>query len=150
MVKVGFSLKDPTLRVAELDGTGLPYRFDVACEVLVYEPRTVEQLVHGELDEYREAKEFFRCTVGQVVAAIRLHGLPLAMESGLLGQETTSESRLPETPDIVDLASTRPRCDRVVQSPRPGPSNTNHLCSPGVSGRKCGLTIRVRSRAAPI
>lgn len=71
LVKVGFSTKDPALRVEELNTTGMPHSFVVEYDVLVLEPREVEQAVHLELLPHHEAKEFFRVEVRQAVAAIR-------------------------------------------------------------------------------
>jgi hypothetical protein len=70
LLKIGYSTKDPVLRVQELDGTGLPYPFEVEYDVLVISPKNIEQLVHLELADMREAKEFFRLSVSQAVDAI--------------------------------------------------------------------------------
>jgi hypothetical protein len=60
LVKIGFSTKDPALRVNELNGTGLPHAFDIEYDVLTLDPRETEQDVHRRLAPHREAKEFFR------------------------------------------------------------------------------------------
>lgn len=70
LVKVGFSTKDPTLRVAELSGTAHPHPFELQFDVLVRNPREVEQRVHKELASYKEAKEFFRVRVNEAVESI--------------------------------------------------------------------------------
>lgn len=49
LVKVGYSTKDPVLRIDELSGTGLPYAFELEYDALVGEPRDVEQKVHKRL-----------------------------------------------------------------------------------------------------
>ena len=71
LVKVGYSTKDPSLRADELNGTGLPYQFQVAYDVLVIGPRDVEQQVHRQLELHKEAKEFFRVTPSEAATAIR-------------------------------------------------------------------------------
>ncbi len=71
LLKVGFSTKDPVLRANELEGTGLPHPYEVAYDVLVEEPRDVEQAVHRELGDSHEAKEFFRIDVRTAINAIR-------------------------------------------------------------------------------
>jgi T5orf172 domain len=71
LVKIGFSTKDPMLRVQELSGTGLPYAFHVEYDALVHDPRAIEQQVHQDLAAHREAKEFFRIDVSTAVAVIR-------------------------------------------------------------------------------
>lgn len=71
LVKVGYSMKDPRLRAEELGHTGTPHRYEVRYEVLVAEPRAVEQSVHKALAASREGKEWFRCSVEMAVRAIR-------------------------------------------------------------------------------
>jgi len=71
LLKVGFSMKDPTLRARELGHTGSPHSYDVEYEVLVDEPHDIEQRVHSHLREHREGKEWFRCSFDIAVSAIR-------------------------------------------------------------------------------
>ena len=71
LIKVGFTLKDPALRAAELNHTGSPHPYTVDYEVLVNEPRNVEQTVHSHMKNYREGKEWFRCTVEDAVLVIQ-------------------------------------------------------------------------------
>jgi hypothetical protein len=63
LVKVGYSTKDPALRARELEHTGSPHPYEVVYDRLVINPREVEQRVHKALDEVREGKEWFRCSV---------------------------------------------------------------------------------------
>lgn len=62
LVKVGYSTKDPALRLQELGGTGLPHPFVLEYDALVNGPRTIEQAVHKRLASVHEAKEFFKTT----------------------------------------------------------------------------------------
>lgn len=71
LIKVGYSLKDPELRAAELNHTGSPHPYIVEYEVLVEEPRDVEQTVHGRLSDLREGKEWFRCSAEEATAVIK-------------------------------------------------------------------------------
>lgn len=71
ILKVGYSTKDPTLRARELAGTGIPHHFRVVFDVLVEEPRTVEQAAHAMLASKREGKEWFRCSQEEAIAAVR-------------------------------------------------------------------------------
>lgn len=71
LVKVGFSTKDPDLRASELNHTGSPHPYVVDYEVLVEQPRDVEQQVHRQLSEYREGREWFRCTPEFAVSAVQ-------------------------------------------------------------------------------
>lgn len=70
LLKVGYSTKDPVLRVEELSGTGHPHPFCVEYDALVWEPRVIEQAVHLRLSDFHEAKEFFRITIDTAVSAI--------------------------------------------------------------------------------
>ena len=71
LIKVGFSTKDPELRATELNHTGSPHPYIVDYEVLVDEPRDVEQTVHGRLRNHCEGKEWFRCSAEEAIAAIK-------------------------------------------------------------------------------
>jgi hypothetical protein len=73
LVKVGFSTKDPELRAAELNNTGNPYPYEVVYDVLVNEPRDVEQIAHGLLKNkgVHENKEWFNCSIDIAVEAIK-------------------------------------------------------------------------------
>ena len=71
LVKIGYSTKDPALRARELAGTGTPHPFRVVFDVLVEEPRHVEQAAHALLTGRREGKEWFRCSEADAIAAVR-------------------------------------------------------------------------------
>lgn len=71
LVKVGFSTKDPELRAKELQHTGSPHPYLVEYELLIEEPYEVEQKTHRLLSSNHEAKEWFRCTPEEAVAAIK-------------------------------------------------------------------------------
>ena len=71
IIKVGYSMKDPELRAAELNHTGSPHPYVVDYEVLVEEPRDIEQAAHGRLRDKREGKEWFRCSTEEAIAAIK-------------------------------------------------------------------------------
>ena len=71
LVKIGFSTKDPAIRVRELSSTGVPRVFEIAYEALLERPRDLEQRVHATLKSHHENKEFFRTTPKQAIAAIQ-------------------------------------------------------------------------------
>lgn len=71
LVKVGYSARDPELRAAELNNTGAPHPYLVEFELLIEEPYTLEQETHKLLSSKREAKEWFRCSPEEAVAAIK-------------------------------------------------------------------------------
>lgn len=71
LVKVGFSTKDPELRALELNNTGNPHPYKVEYDVLVNEPRKIEQTAHDFLKSYHENKEWFNCSIEIAIEAIR-------------------------------------------------------------------------------
>jgi hypothetical protein len=71
LLKVGFSTKDPESRANELHTTGVPHRYVVECDVLVNEPRDLEQKAHVLSKAYHEDKEWFRCDITTAIIAIR-------------------------------------------------------------------------------
>jgi len=70
LIKIGYTLKDPILRANELDNSGAPHPYQVHYEVLVYEPLEIEQRTHKALKDFREGKEWFRCSLEDAVTAI--------------------------------------------------------------------------------
>lgn len=71
LVKIGYSTKDPELRAKELANTGVPHPYVVEYDVLVVEPRQVEQQLHCSFSGFRESKEWFRCDVSYAITEIR-------------------------------------------------------------------------------
>jgi hypothetical protein len=71
LVKVGYSTKDPEMRAEELENTGAPHEYVVEFDVLVENPRELEQKVHAQLSTFHERKEWFRCSVSQAISAIK-------------------------------------------------------------------------------
>jgi tetratricopeptide (TPR) repeat protein len=71
LVKVGFSTKDPQLRAQEFDNAGLPHSYLVEYWMLIEDPYQIEQKTHQLLSSKREAKEWFKCTAEEAIAAIK-------------------------------------------------------------------------------
>lgn len=71
LLKVGYSMKHPSLRADELYHTNNPHPFVVQYEVLVPNPSLLESLVHSELAQFNEGKEWFRCKVSHSISEIR-------------------------------------------------------------------------------
>lgn len=71
LVKVGFTDRDPEIRAKELESTGVPYPFDVEYQILVDNPYQIEQRAHHDLNEFKERKEWFCCTVSEAIASIK-------------------------------------------------------------------------------
>ncbi len=119
LVKVGFSTKDPVLRAAELNSTGVPYPFDVEYDVLVERPRDIEQAAHQLLSGVHFNKEFFRTDVLTAAQAIRLaignrgqrplfetEGEKLKMLS--LATEIEADGEKPKTPSGCAVIALQP------------------------------------------
>lgn len=82
LVKVGYSMKDPELRAAELNHTGSPHPYLVDYEALVENPHKIEQSCHRKLAGQREGKEWFRCTPEEAIVAIKsLAGSQIMVEN---------------------------------------------------------------------
>ncbi|ALA58387.1 GIY-YIG nuclease family protein [Nitrospira moscoviensis] len=71
LIKVGHSTKDPELRARELSSTGSPHPYIVEYEMLIEQPARVEQQAHNALKNWRERKEWFRCSCEEAIAAIQ-------------------------------------------------------------------------------
>ena len=71
LVKVGFTLKDPALRAREPGHTGMPSPYQVVYEILLDEPRSVEQRAHRQLAKLSAGKEWFKCSAETAISAIR-------------------------------------------------------------------------------
>jgi hypothetical protein len=73
LVKVGHTTRDTQSRIQEIDGTGVPHRYDIEYEIQIENSYHVEQKTHAILGHYRENKkrEFFRCSIAVAISAIR-------------------------------------------------------------------------------
>jgi hypothetical protein len=72
MYKIGFTDRDPDIRIDELYTTGVPTKFAKIYECLVENAYELEQKLHKELSEYRvvDNREFFKCDVDKIFKAI--------------------------------------------------------------------------------
>lgn len=71
LVKIGYSMKTPELRAAELDSTGSAQPYEVDYQVLVDEPREIEKAAHRLLRDRHWRKEWFRCPLEEAICAIQ-------------------------------------------------------------------------------
>ena len=71
LVKIGYSSKDPVLRVDEFNNAGLPLPHCLEYDVLVTNPYEVEQAAHKALHLFHHSKEWFRCSVGVAIDAVK-------------------------------------------------------------------------------
>lgn len=64
LYKIGYSLKDPTLRAKELDRTGSPTEYRVAFRAYLENPDRVEKIIHKKLAQYRVRgdREWFKAS----------------------------------------------------------------------------------------
>ena len=107
LVKIGFSTRDPSLRIKELDGTGIPTPFRTIYWALVEEPDAIEKSLHEHLKHYRvsEQREFFKISE---LGAIKL-ALEFIDQKGIeVKLEFKIDSYEPLTQDISDT----PRTDK--------------------------------------
>ena len=85
LIKIGYSLKDPKLRAAELNHTGSPYPYEVEYEILIPYPRDIEQELHLILNDKRAGKEWFYIDANEVIEIIRKnYGEQIILESKLI------------------------------------------------------------------
>lgn len=94
LVKIGFSTKDPELRAVELRSTGNPSAYDVEYDVLVDEPRTIEQNIHRQLAVAREGREWFRLTAAAAIIEIKK---TIGTRPHLESYKRTSEAEVMQT-----------------------------------------------------
>jgi hypothetical protein len=73
LIKIGCSLKHPSIRLAELESTGVPTPFECAYCALVPNHESVEKSLHRIFSEQRvnERREFFKVSPAQVVVSLR-------------------------------------------------------------------------------
>jgi hypothetical protein len=70
LIKIGYSMKDPWLRAAELANTGAPHPYQVVYDALTFDPRDIEQAVHERLAKNRAGREWFKCSVDEAIEVI--------------------------------------------------------------------------------
>jgi uncharacterized membrane protein YqaE (UPF0057 family) len=72
VVKIGYTRRSADKRARELSGTGVPGQWEVAHEIRVRNPRTVEERTHRELSRYRVSDgEFFKVSPSKAASIIR-------------------------------------------------------------------------------
>jgi len=92
VVKVGYSTKDPHLRVKEWsETTGAPGKANLAYAALVEDPRKVEAATHRDLKAFNTKGEWFRVPEIRAMAAIKANATPLLEEGALVTGTTDVE-----------------------------------------------------------
>ncbi|MFM0120283.1 GIY-YIG nuclease family protein [Paraburkholderia sp. RL18-101-BIB-B] len=93
VVKVGRTQLLPKVRAAQLSTTGVIGKFDVAYEALTFDHTRFETTVHRRLSWCQVEREFFRCDVGEAVAAIQhVAGPKISFERGASAAATACDT----------------------------------------------------------
>jgi len=93
VVKIGYSTKDPTIRLREWsEATGAPGKANLAYAALVEHPRRVEAATHRDLKAFNTKGEWFRVPPVRAMAAIRGNGEPLFEDGSLVETITAAET----------------------------------------------------------
>ena len=71
LLKIGFSMKDPTIRIRDFDSAALPTPYRLEFDMVVVKPRMVEQSAHLLLGSMKAGREWFRCTLEQATNALQ-------------------------------------------------------------------------------
>lgn len=107
--KVGYSLRDPAIRAAELNHTGSPQPYDVGYEAMVTGAFEIEQQAHDRLARVHAGKEWFRCTVEEAVAAIRAVAAGKVLyENYPRNQQHRSGAFIKRTPNVAFMKLLQP------------------------------------------
>ena len=105
LVKIGFTLGTVEGRAKELDATGTPVPFEIAYQVEVRGPDTLERYVHMQLSDkrVRNSREFFEVDVVEAILCIRS-----------LANERLDEECSPQYIEVIDEAAKRRAEEREV------------------------------------
>ena len=122
LLKIGYTDRDPSIRMEELYTTGVPTPFEALYVVLVEDAYEVEQKIHTELEFCRDSKgrEFFRCELEKVLAI--LHKLKMNSELSIKYEEFHSSVVLtkPVIPDATKNRNVEKKKRRIAVKPTPG------------------------------
>ena len=100
IVKIGFSTKDPKIRISEFNNAGLPYEHKLVYSALVENPYEVEKKVHSKLNSIRENKEWFRCSLQQAIETIKEISNQIYFEEKEISDENQKNNVKIKTLDI--------------------------------------------------
>jgi hypothetical protein len=105
LVKIGFTLGTVEGRAKELDATGTPEPFEIAYQVEVRGPETLERHAHVQLTEkrVRNSREFFEVDVVEAILCIRS-----------LASERLDEECSPRYIEMVDETAKRRAEEREI------------------------------------
>ena len=105
LVKIGFTLGTVEGRAKELDATGTPTPFEIAYQVEVRGPDTLERRAHMQLSgkRVRDTREFFEVDVVEAILCVRS-----------LASERLDEACSPQYIEMVDEAAKRRTEEREI------------------------------------
>jgi hypothetical protein len=71
--KIGFTSRNPTERMSELDSTGVPTPFKISYLVCLKDPFRFEQIIHEKLSEFRkrDSREFFEIKLTDAINVLK-------------------------------------------------------------------------------
>ena len=71
--KIGFTSRNPSERMSELDSTGVPTPFKISYLICLKDPYSFEQLIHEKLSDYRKRdnREFFEIKLNDAINALK-------------------------------------------------------------------------------
>lgn len=96
VVKIGYSMKDPSLRAEQLFSTGVPHKYTVEFEALVDSPYEIEQKTHAILADFRiGATEWFECGAHDAVLALKDAALGCLLYVGVMPPQHDLPAQLP-------------------------------------------------------
>lgn len=133
LVKVGFTMKSPEDRAAELFSSGVPQPFSVVFAVMCDDPQSVEQRTHLCLSPFRLAnnREFFRvneshavfCLMSVIAARFEDVNIvkdwmvvkPLSIENFAIALNIDISDASSLISDTLDSIAERHHCDNVKE-----------------------------------
>ena len=72
LVKIGYTRRTPDERAKEIEGTGVPYSYEVIYQIPVEYPEFFEKKIHLYLNDKQVGKEWFRCSTHEAIATIKM------------------------------------------------------------------------------
>jgi hypothetical protein len=109
IIKIGFSLRDPSIRILELSNTSVPFDFEMLYTVLVEDAEAIEQELHKSLASKRVSgkREFFRSDLQTVLdhlhQTIRKLGKAILFEEKLYSSDLHIDHNFLPQLDVNDV-----------------------------------------------
>lgn len=124
LLKIGYSDRDPSIRMEELYTTGVPTPFVQLYVMLVEDAYAVEQNIHAELDYCRDSKsrEFFRCELAKVISVLEelKKNKKLNIKFEEFHQSVILDKSFNKKSSTLDKKFKEPRRKNLTVKPAPG------------------------------